>query len=55
MVAFLYHRITLDTRYEERLPDDVEEASLLLARDKWAKHPDVVLDSRRRRFFTTSW
>ena len=44
MVAFLYQRITLDTRYEERMPDDAEEASLLLARDKWVKHPDVVLD-----------
>jgi len=44
MVAFLYQRITLDTRYEERLPDDAEEASLLLAQDKWVKHPDVVLD-----------
>jgi len=44
MIAFLYHRITLDTKYEDRLPDDAEEAPLLLTRDRWFKHPDVVLD-----------
>ncbi|KAK3353852.1 hypothetical protein B0T25DRAFT_221896 [Lasiosphaeria hispida] len=44
MVAFLYHRITLDSKYKDRLPDAAEEASLLLAWDRWVKHPDVVLD-----------
>lgn len=45
MVAFLHHRITWGVKYDgESLPDDDEEASLLLSRERWVKHPDVVLD-----------
>jgi hypothetical protein len=42
-VAFLYQLITKTDKYDVELPDD-EADELVRARDKWAKHPDVLLD-----------
>jgi len=41
--AFLYRIITKDEKYDVALPD-AEADELVRARDKWVKHPDVVLD-----------
>lgn len=44
-VILLHYRITRGTRYDGNYPpSDEEEASLLLSREKWVKHPDAVLD-----------
>ncbi|KAK0753748.1 hypothetical protein B0T18DRAFT_442281 [Schizothecium vesticola] len=42
-VAFLYQIITKDEKYDVVLPD-AEADELVRARDKWVKHPDVLLD-----------